>query len=754
MKRTLALFLAVLILLGTLAGLGLAANQTAGVTPYDQLSIDLNKSRVGVMTGSTNEQLVREQFKSATVQCFDSTMDAVTALKAGHVEVVVTGFPNALNVNKNNRDLKILPDVLQLDDTAIAVQKENVPLLDQLNAILSELTNDGTLADMQRRWLKEDFSPYELAELNVPQTGTPLRVAVDATREPFCFKDVGGRVSGFDGELAKRIAVKLGRPVQFYDAKFAALIPALQSGKADVIISMMSITEERKKSVSFTIPYYKQKVVMLVRAQKGSSETLTLEELKRSLNHKKIGILEGSIFDVWAQTNLPEARIEHYNIVTDLYSALKSHKVDAILNDTVTTMKTVQEDRSIELQQPPLFYRDIAVGVKQGNTELAGKINEYIAQATKDGTLAEMEKRWLYSDTTPDRFPDTLVPVKSDKVLRVAMCSSMYPFVFKNKDGNIVGFDAEFATRLGNHLGMQLEISDMNFAALIPTLASGKADVIITLLTITPERAQKVLFTDPYVKLPCSSVVLADANAASAKAAASSSFFKSVKDSFYSNIILENRYMLIIDGLKVTLIITLLSCIVGTLLGALVCFMRMSRRKVLKRLAQGYIALLRGTPVLVLLMFIFYVVFASVNINPVLVAVIAFAMNFAAYSSEMFRAAILSIDQGQTEAGIAGGFTGFQTFVYIILPQAIKQVLPVYKGELISLAKMTSIVGYIAVQDLTKASDIIRSRTFDAFFPLLMIAVLYFMISWLLLLLLEGLERKTDPKRNRKKVLL
>ncbi len=116
-------------------------------------------------------------------------------------------------------------------------------------------------------------------------------------------------------------------------------------------------------------------------------------------------------------------------------------------------------------------------------------------------------------------------------------------------------------------------------------------------------------------------------------------------------------------------------------------------------------------------MLIFYVIFASVNIQPVLVAVIAFGMNFAAYVSEMFRTSILSIDKGQWEAGIASGFSKFQTFLYIILPQAVNRVLPVYKGEFISMVKMTSVVGYIAVQDLTKAGDIIRSRTFDAFFP-------------------------------------
>ncbi|MBP8022140.1 MAG: amino acid ABC transporter permease, partial [Azonexus sp.] len=226
-------------------------------------------------------------------------------------------------------------------------------------------------------------------------------------------------------------------------------------------------------------------------------------------------------------------------------------------------------------------------------------------------------------------------------------------------------------------------------------------------------------------------------------------WLRGVAASFHSNILVEDRYLLIWDGLKTTVIISVFSTLLGTLLGGAICFMRMSARRLLNLPARLYIAILRGTPVLVLLMLIFYVVFASVNIDPVLVAVIAFGLNFAAYSAEIFRTGIQGVDKGQTEAGIALGFTRLSTFVNIVLPQTIHRILPVFKGEFISLVKMTSIVGYIAVQDLTKASDIIRSRTFDAFFPLVMIALLYFLISWVLLQFLEYLERVTDPKYGR-----
>jgi polar amino acid transport system substrate-binding protein len=187
------------------------------------------------------------------------------------------------------------------------------------------------------------------------------------------------------------------------------------------------------------------------------------------------------------------------------------------------------------------------------------------------------------------------------------------------------------------------------------------------------------------------------------------------------------------------------------MIGGLICFMRMSRDKIMSGFAKGYISLLRGTPVLVLLMIIYYIVFASVNINPVIVAILAFGLNFGAYVSEMFRTGIESIDKGQREAAIAGGFTKVQAFLHIILPQALRRALPIYKGEFISLLKMTSIVGYIAVQDLTKAGDIIRSRTFDAFFPLIMIAVLYLLIAWSLIWALGRIEFSVDPIRKRAK---
>lgn len=339
-------------------------------------------------------------------------------------------------------------------------------------------------------------------------------------------------------------------------------------------------------------------------------------------------------------------------------------------------------------------------------------------------------------------------------------CAQIEPFSFQ-ANGILTGIDIELSQLLGELLGKKIEIVDMSFEGLIPALQSSKIDFALSNFNVTTERKKIVNFSVPYIENDISALVRrSDFAGAQVLPEQSKStvvtrflpFLHSIVNSFKINIIQENRYLLILDGLKTTAVISVFATIIGTLIGALVCWMRMSKRYALNLPAKVYISIMRGTPVLVILMLIYYVVFASVSIDAVLIAILAFALNFAAYVAEIFRTGIEGVDKGQSEAGIAMGFSRFKTFLYIILPQTARRILPVYKGEFISLVKMTSIVGYVAVQDLTRASDIIRSRTFDAFFPLVMVAILYFFISWFLMQFIEYIERTTDPKLNRRRV--
>ena len=266
-------------------------------------------------------------------------------------------------------------------------------------------------------------------------------------------------------------------------------------------------------------------------------------------------------------------------------------------------------------------------------------------------------------------------------------------------------------------------------------IQSGLADVWSGSIFITEERSKMVLFTKPYYQCHPAYFVY------DGERAGSGGFWREMEESFRKNFIQEKRWHFLVDGLKETIIIAVLSLLLGTLLAAAICWMRMNRRRMLRYVAATYIDIMRGVPLLVILMLMFYVVLAPTGLNATAVAVISFALVFGAYVSEIFRTAIMSVGKGQTEAGVALGFTPLQTFLYIVLPQAAKAAMPVYKGEAVSLFKNTSIVGYIAIQDLTKASDLIRSRTFDAFFPLIIISIIYFVLAWLLGKLLDRIVK-------------
>lgn len=468
------------------------------------------------------------------------------------------------------------------------------------------------------------------------------------------------------------------------------------------------------------------------------------------LKDKKIAVMLGSTHDTFAHKHYPQAEIMQYKSPSDVLLAVKTSKVDVGIYNSVSLKEILKTSPDIATIGEPFEMMPVAFGFSKDNEKLLNEFNQFFKEIKENGTYQQMIDRWTKQDNPV--MPAIATPNKNGLLVAGHVSDGGLPFV-TIKDNQHIGMNIELAKRFAAHLGKDIRFDDMEFGSLMPAVSTGKIDFIAVTLMITEERKQKINFAESYYEIGMSAFALKknilqkqnDTNQD-----AQIGFWQGVVNSFNSNIIQEKRYLLIWDGFKTTILISVLSTIFGTLLGALVCFMRMSKQAILNIPAKIYISILRGTPVLVILMLIFYVVFGSVNINPILVATIAFGMNFGAYVAEIFRSGIESIEKGQTEAGISLGFNKLKTFIYIILPQTILRILPVYKGEFISLVKMTSIVGYIAVQDLTKASDIIRSRTFDAFFPLIMIAILYFLISWLLMQSLNYVEKVTDPKYKRK----
>lgn len=227
---------------------------------------------------------------------------------------------------------------------------------------------------------------------------------------------------------------------------------------------------------------------------------------------------------------------------------------------------------------------------------------------------------------------------------------------------------------------------------------------------------------------------------------AQAGFFEGIWNSFYKTVIVEDRWKMFLSGLGNTLLIAVCATLIGIAIGVLTAIVRVyyaqtGHLKILNGITSLYITVFRGTPIVVQLMIMYYIVFSAVT-NGIPVAILAFGINSGAYVSEIVRAGIMSIDKGQTEASRSLGLNQVQTMKSIILPQAIKNILPALGNEFIALLKETSVVGYITIVDITRVGDLIRSRTYDPFFPLIIVALIYLVLVIGLTRLLRMFERR------------
>lgn len=218
---------------------------------------------------------------------------------------------------------------------------------------------------------------------------------------------------------------------------------------------------------------------------------------------------------------------------------------------------------------------------------------------------------------------------------------------------------------------------------------------------------------------------------------------------FIKCFIKDDRYLLLLDGIEVTIKVSLLAVIIGIAIGLVIAFFNLSKNKLLNLVGKIYTDVIRGTPSVTQLMIIYFVVFATVDLEKWIIAAIAFGINSGAYVSEIIRAGILSIDKGQTEAGRSLGLNGMQTMSYIVIPQAVKNIFPALCNEFIVLIKETAIVGYIGLVDIQKAGDLIKSATYEAFVPLIATAIIYFVLIKFLTVILAFVEKALRKSEER-----
>jgi len=413
------------------------------------------------------------------------------------------------------------------------------------------------------------------------------------------------------------------------------------------------------------------------------------------------------------------------NTEADAVLALTQGKADVYVTDEVTFSETMLKRLNLSMAFRGEESFDVAFAVRKGDAALLEQMNRFLSASKADGSLEATISHWLKGTPAPEYPAQALEG--SSKPLRCLTATNLEPVCFMSEGGVWKGMDADVLRRFAIWSGRPFDMKYQEFSSALVALNTGQCDVVAACLYITEERKKSVDFTIPYYRCrPGYFVQNTEARAG-----------LSLAERLKMNLVTENRWKLLTDGLLETIKITLLSILLGTVLGVGVCACRRSSRRWLRSLAGLYGDFINGIPTLVLLLILFYVVFADTGLDASLVAVVTFALCFASAAGNIFDTAISSVPAGQTEAGLSLGFTPFRTFMGIVFPQALQKGLPLYTGECVSLLKSTSIVGYIAIQDVTRASDLIRSRTFDALIPLLVVTILYFVLAWLLRLLLN-----------------
>ena len=464
-----------------------------------------------------------------------------------------------------------------------------------------------------------------------------------------------------------------------------------------------------------------------------------------------LGVIDGSLYDGISKKLFPNARRDSYPSFNDLFQCVKQGKIDGFLLDIPNLAAVSRADRGLTWIPVPDCTVDIGIafGKNEKGETLQREMNEFLEKIKADGRYDSMWAYWC-EDTEPDKMPDLPDLTNNEKTLKIAVDLSRKPFVYL-LNNEYAGFEIELLHHFCAFYGYQPVFESAQWTAGVAGLKTEKYDVVSCGIYMTEERKESVNFCDPYV-IADVVMVIYDASLTN------TDFWTSLKTSFEKTFIRESRWKLIAGGLGVTCLISVGAMIVGSAFGFLLYLLTRCKYRAVSMLSRAVIRVYRrimaGTPTLVMLMLLFYVVFGKSGINGIWVAILGFALTFAAFVHGQLTLSVQNIDPGQREAAYALGYNRNQAFFMVILPQSLKTFLPAFTGEAVSLIKATSVVGYIAVNDLTKMGDIIRSNTYEAMFPLIAVAVIYFLITWGAAAALSYVQKKTDNLSRKNKNIL
>ena len=478
------------------------------------------------------------------------------------------------------------------------------------------------------------------------------------------------------------------------------------------------------------------------------------------LSEGKFAVLTGTTAGPEVEKHFPGATIEYYNTVSDVLAVLRAGKADATVHDEGILRFLQGENKDIVLVGDALTEIRLAPAFPKTDKgkALCDEYSAYVKKIKADGTLEEIDSIWFGDDESKRQVIDYENLPDTNGTLSMVADGSFVPYVYV-KDGKMVGYDVDIAARFCEEKGYRLEITNMSFDSILAAVQTEKCDFASCAITETEERAESMLFGEPVfisgdIVAAIDHSINPDGTKNTGEDSEDASLWGNIRSSFEKTFIREDRWKLLAEGIVNTLIITILSALLGSLLGFFVFLICRKGSRATTGITRVAMGLVQGMPMVVLLMILYYIVFGNVKIGGIPVAVIGFTLTFAASVFGLLQMGVGAVDVGQYEAAYMLGYSDRKIFYKIILPQALPHIVPAFKGEVISLIKATAVVGYIAVQDLTKMGDIIRSRTYEAFFPLITVTVIYFILEWILRYAISRIGVNLEPKRRKRKKLL
>lgn len=469
-----------------------------------------------------------------------------------------------------------------------------------------------------------------------------------------------------------------------------------------------------------------------------SEEIKTFTDLKNC----RFAISDGnSSYEAQIKNEISGVIFQRYTNYFDTFIAVAKGNADAAFAFKYTFYGVKESYPNLTYVESDLKI-PIVANFSAGSDELKKDFNRFIVDAEQSGLLDKLAEKWLYKyeDLNDDDIVDFSELDKNEKSFKFGVCDTNVPYEYL-RNGRLTGYEPALLYEFCKACGYRPNVTASTYEAVVAGVAAGKYDMAMGGYGYTDERSENSHFSDSFFN---DTVVYAvnggDDN---------DNIFERIQSGFKRTFIAQNRWKLFADGIFVTFLISVMSVVIGSIAG-FILFLLGQQTKWIQRLSYRINDTLEALPVLVVLMLFFYIIFGKTDISGILVSIIVFGLCFTFTFFALLSNSVRVVPIEQMEAGLALGYTTRQSLFKIVLPQAMETFIPSIRAAIVATLKSTAIVGYVAVQDLTKAGDLIRSQTFEAFLPIITVAILYFALAKILIFLLNRFL-VTPSERRRKR---